>query len=313
MRKRITLLITFGFILGAASTVMADPGKTAAAQFLKFDVAARAAGMGGAFAGVADDASALYYNPAGLGDLIDREALVSYVSLYSELPDPVSLYYLSYVHPTPWASFGGSLTYLGSGDIPGYDDKGIPIQGTTFTIRDLALSFGLGKRVWEDLALGAGLKIISSRIEDASSNIGIALDLGAIYEIPIPGLLLGAAIKNLGTSLKYDDGKSNDLPLMLKTGLSYSIVKTKEQEFRAAIDGNIPKAKDGSTYVSAGLEYWYQRAFGVRIGYNGSASDPGGGLTLGAGFKGANFGLDYAYHFFGDLGDVHRISLLGKF
>lgn len=309
MRKSMALLITFGFILGTVSAVMADPGKTAAAQFLKFDVAARAAGMGGAFAGVADDASALYYNPAGLGDLIDREALVSYVSLYSELPDPVSLYYLSYVHPTPWATFGGSLTYLGSGDIPGYDLSGN--QGNTFKTRDLALSFGLGKRFWEDLALGAGLKLISSKIEEASSNPGIALDLGALYEIPIPGLLLGAAIKNLGMPLKYDDGKSSDLPLMLKTGLSYSIVKTEEQKLQAALDANIPK--DGSTYVSAGLEYWYQRAFGLRLGYNGSASDPGGGFTLGAGFKGANFGLDYAYHFFGDLGDVHRISLLGKF
>lgn len=308
MKKSLTLLITFGLILGTVSAGIADPKKTTTAQFLTFDVAARAAGMGGAFAGVADDASALYYNPAGLGDIIDREALATYHSRFSELSDPVNFLYLSYVHPTPWASFGGSLTYLSSGDIPGYDVTGK--KGTTFTTRDLAVSFGLGKRVWEDLALGATLKLINSKIEDDSSKPGIAADLGALYEIPIPGLLLGATIKNLGTGLKYDDGESNDLPLMLKAGLSYSIVKTSEQKLQGALDGNI--FKDGD-YISAGLEYWYQRAFALRIGYSSSAPDLDGGLTIGTGFRGANFGLDYTYRSFGDLGDAHQISLLGKF
>src|SRR5512135_1860180 len=39
---------------------------TASAQFLKIGVGARAAGMGGAFAALSNDVSAMYWNPAGM-------------------------------------------------------------------------------------------------------------------------------------------------------------------------------------------------------------------------------------------------------
>ena len=53
-------------LLCASSVARADKYT---GEFLKLGVGARALGMGGAFAGLADDASAAYWNPAGLAYL----------------------------------------------------------------------------------------------------------------------------------------------------------------------------------------------------------------------------------------------------
>ena len=59
-------------VLGAQRTGMA------AAQFLKIGVGARAAGMGESFVAVSNDASALYWNPAGITQSTGNEIIVSH-------------------------------------------------------------------------------------------------------------------------------------------------------------------------------------------------------------------------------------------
>lgn len=55
---------------------------TSGAQFLKIGPGARPAGMGEAFAGVADDIHSVYYNPAGLANLRRVEAAAMHESRF---------------------------------------------------------------------------------------------------------------------------------------------------------------------------------------------------------------------------------------
>ena len=72
---RIVTIIALLILAAMATTALADElhedvGTTAFA-FTKIGVGARPVAMGGAFVGLADDITALYYNPAGLAGLQD--------------------------------------------------------------------------------------------------------------------------------------------------------------------------------------------------------------------------------------------------
>ena len=73
------LIILAVYSLAIAHPVLAagDPGTTVA-DFLNIGIGARASGMGGAFTGLADDASAIYWNPGGLTQLQRPETMGMY-------------------------------------------------------------------------------------------------------------------------------------------------------------------------------------------------------------------------------------------
>jgi len=91
-----------------------------AAEFLKVPVGARAIGMGSAFVGVADDATAPYWNPAGLIYLPYKEVLPQHSEQFGSL---VNHDYLGAVFPLGGApghqqAIGIGLVRLAVDDIP---------------------------------------------------------------------------------------------------------------------------------------------------------------------------------------------------
>ena len=63
--KRNNLILLVGLSLASSLFGQSKVGTTAA-PFLGISVGPRATAMGGAFAGISDDATALYYNPGGI-------------------------------------------------------------------------------------------------------------------------------------------------------------------------------------------------------------------------------------------------------
>src|SRR4030067_505451 len=74
-------------VLAAAVSLLASPASATkyAAEFLKIPVGPRAMGMGGAFTAVADDATAPYWNPAGMVYLPYREVIVQHSEQFGNL------------------------------------------------------------------------------------------------------------------------------------------------------------------------------------------------------------------------------------
>lgn len=298
--------------------------ESSSAQFLALGFGARALGMGEAFTAVADDVSALYYNPAGLagpaGWGSDAAAPLSAagdlsISRAWHVQD-TALSQAAYVK-RPWAY---ALTYFSAGDLEGRSATG----GLTgdFTAKDLAFSVSRGFRLGP-LQAGATGRVISQRIRYSEAT-SFAADLGLLYRFAGTPYSAGASLTNLGTRVKFED-ESFPLPLKLRVGGAAAL---RAKKLLLAADAEFPN--DGPAALRLGGEYKGIESLALRLGYRtytgrqrdaalgagyGGASgvDSLFGLYAGLGFAFTGFELDYALLPYGDLGSSHRFSVGMKF
>ena len=84
MRKYLKFLtmaiLPLAFSLHPSALFSAGVGTTAG-QFLRVGLGARAVGLGGAFSALADDVTAIYWNPAGLAQIENREVSLRTICL----------------------------------------------------------------------------------------------------------------------------------------------------------------------------------------------------------------------------------------
>lgn len=274
------------------------------ASFLNIGVGARGLGMGGAYTALTDDASGLYWNPAGLAGLQKREFAASHAEMFEN----TRLDFLAYAHPTSHGTFAAGLTYLSQGKIEGRDSLGRPTAG--YDASDAAMSVGYARKF--DLAdLGATVKYLRSHIGSAEAH-ALAADAGVKREVG--RIVVGAAVRNLGPGFKYQDQR-NDLPLRLALGAAY-----KFPGGHAAAAEMINGPRGAGTDGAFGGEYQAIRNFFLRVGYatqtaigGGSGFDAARGLTMGLGARNDRWSLDYALLPSGELGRSHRFSLGARF
>lgn len=280
-------------------------GKTTAA-FLKLGVGARAAGMGEAFGAVADDAGALYWNPAGLNKVVGKSATFMHAAyLESSFFD-----YGAYAQRLGEKSVvGASLQYFSAGSITETDATGTTIG--SFTPSDVAFAVGYARK-YNGASLGGAVKLIQSKVK-ANANTA-AVDLGVLLPAYRGGkLTLGLAVTNLGGKLKFDSAQE-DLPLLIRASSAYKI----RDAWTAALDIGFPK--DNRPFFALGTEVRMAvrdgRSLSGRAGYNTrTAGDVSGftGVSFGLGFNFRTTSLDYAIAPLGDLGLAHRVSLTTRF
>lgn len=110
MKKMTSILI----MISGFRTMIFCSGKYAA-EFLNISVGARVLGIGGAFVSVANDVSCIYWNPAGLIQLKNREISFMYSRTFEA---EMNHCFLGYVHPTRLGQFGISVIYLNVEKIP---------------------------------------------------------------------------------------------------------------------------------------------------------------------------------------------------
>lgn len=326
VKKRVflrTFTVLLIFLFARISFAQNGPGTTGGVA-LKIPVNPRAIGMANAFTAVADDSSAVYWNPAGLEQLQGAELFAEYdVFINTE-----SYSYLNggFKMANDFAlGFGAKL--LGTGLTNEIDQFGNQTGGTfgeSYYDIDLAAAY----RLSYSLDIGLTVKYINETLAITSGSIPggssstVAVDIGLLYKTPIPHLKLGLDLQNLGPGLTFDSGNSvtDPLPLVFKIGAAYQMF---DDDFTMSCDVDFPN--DNAVSASLGGEYWYKNTLVGRLGYEFQGSIDqnqlgiGGeaGLYLGAGVKIAlfktNFEFDYAWTDQGILGSNHHFSLAWYF
>jgi len=297
-RKKYNLIfaiITFSVLLYSMPQVAwckASGGQPGA--FLSWGAGARSLGMGKAFVSIADDASATYWNPAGLAQIDRKEITALHAILWAD-----TMYdFISYVHPiTGMGTVGGSITRLYSGKFDGRDENNISTH--EFSDSQTALGASYGKQIVDVLALGASIKYVTHNLDD-HKNGNFTFDIGAMYKSPmVEHLQVGLNLRNL-MGLRTGADTEDKLPLTLRFGFNYKLLRDK-----LALVVDLEKSKAPLSY-HFGTEYWAFQYLAVRFGIDPEE------FTLGFGIRYRDYGLDYAFATH-DLGGSHRLSASWKF
>jgi len=238
---------------------MAYPSQNPGAVFLMIWPAARPTSLGGAFTGIADDASCVYYNQGGLAFLERPNATLMHCNWLPGLWKGMYYEYLGFTHQIQkTGSLGVNVIYLTTGETDVVNEQGEYLgKYTTF---DVSPSVGFGFPLLPNLGVGLSAKFIYSYLvpewvwrvmpELGISHGGIgmtwAFDAGVLYK-PWRFLSAGVAVANLGPNIAYtSSGESDPLPRMLRIGLAYYPVETKL--FRVAIVPEVQKILVGMFY-----------------------------------------------------------------
>ncbi len=193
--KRTIIIITL--LAGFASAQFDNVG-TSAANFLKIGVSGRAEGLGGAYVAQVKDASALYWNPAGLAHITEPEVMLNNTNWFADISHS---YFAAVVPAGALGVVGLSFSYLTMDDLiettAAYPDG----TGRKVEAYDMTLGFGIARKVSDRFAVGIHGKMIRELISFSSAN-GFAIDLGSQYRLDFSGLTIGMAITNFGSKMR---------------------------------------------------------------------------------------------------------------
>ena len=310
VRIRLLIFTIFNILCYASISCIAEVDReanTACATFLKIGVGARALSMGGAYTIIADDPSAVYWNPAGLS-FVNTKSLTG---MHNDWGFDIRHEFLSYAHPlSSHKTLAGGAIFLNVGDIEGRDELRNPTGN--LIARDFAFLLSHGWRQSECLHFGVGLKLIRQQLhhDDAYSA---AFDFGFLYRIPDTNLTLGGVVQSLGVRERFRQEAYN-LPTSFKIGASYEI-----SPYNLLLAADVEKPVDSHLRGSLGIEYGFLEKYALRGGYRYETerSYLGGsnGISTGFGLRLGDYDFDYALISHGDLGLSHLMSVsarLGK-
>jgi len=337
MKTKLLLLTLFLILLQTfVSAQTVSRVGTTAAPFLKIGVGGRVIGMGEAGVTVADDISAMYWNPAGLSGVRSLQLFFNHFDWIAD----ISFNYAGLAVHVPGAgSFGIQMTYWNAGEIERttlFEQNG---TGEKVSMGSVCFGGSFARELTDRFSFGFNAKYIRETLWHCHSS-GFALDAGVLFTTQFYNLKLGASISNYGTKLKLEgqdllvqhdidltkDGNnanvnahlstdSYNLPVFFRFGVSMNffrdVLNLSSQDLIVAVNAIHPN--DNKEYLNVGSEYMWHDLFALRLGYHQLfLKDAEGGLTTGFGLrpKLGNFqiNLDYAALDYGRLDYVHKFS-----
>ncbi len=321
MKKILILLIIISFSRIDAQLFPTLGGQRAGistAQFLKIGIGGRAAAMGDAFIAVANDASALYWNPAGIVQTNQNQILFSHNEWLVDIKHEFAggIYHLSSND-----AVGIAFTALHTDDMPVTTEFMPYGTGEYFSYGDVALALTYSRKMTDQFSFGGTVRYIEETLDRLKMR-GVMIDLGTYYWTGLGTTRFAVTISNFGNEIspdgevtllnndKKDEWQSFSPPTMFRIGFAFEPIYNETNRLTTSLQLNHPN--DNSENVSSGIEYAWKEILFLRGGYKINKEDQD--FTFGAGLKVpvaiADVTFDYAFSNFTKLGSVHRISLM---
>ena len=340
MEMRRIVIITAIFIctsLLPAFAQVTNKAGTSAAQFLKIGVGAKQIGMAGATAGLVNDESAMYWNPAGLVDVKRISFHASFTNWFADLKHN----YFGFVLPvTDNQVVGVSATMLTMDKMEVTTELSPRGTGEFFEASDVAVGLTYSIQLINFFSFGATVKYVTQNIYNETAS-AFAVDLGTRLNTGFMGIKVGMSFTNFGTKMQmegrdllktYDPLPNNatnvgvksdlqteawELPLNFRVGIGWDIINSYDalmidnlNKLRIAIDANHPN--DARENLAVGMEYTWQNLLSLRSGYH--FNDDVRRWVIGAGVNWnipntIRIGVDYSFQNLVRLGEIHSFTI----
>jgi filamentous hemagglutinin family protein len=304
---------------------------TSGAQFLKIPVGPRAAALGGAFTAYGDDASVLFWNPAGIVGLKGSALNVSHEEWWAGSRLNHAAFVQSFGEQV--GAFGVSFTLMTMDKIAvttEEDPEGR--SGLTFDAQDLMLGLSYARMLTEDFSVGVTGKYIHERIWNETAG-GLAIDVGTQYHIGFRDLRIGMSVNNFGGDLifegrdllvDYDPNSSiaterllpgqiqaEEYPLPLRFQVGISMSPYISDDFSVLVAADVIHPNDNDELVCTGIEAKIMQCLVLRGGYRFGDDVARWSTGVGASVPLGNLrvGFDYAFMSYELLPSVHRFGV----
>ncbi len=301
---------------------------SAGAQFLKISIGARSAALGGAVTGMSEDATALFWNPAGIAQNHNQSVHFSYIPWMQYFDITAFSYTLKLKDK---GTLGFHALTVGMEKMQITTEKQPEGTGQYFDAQDLEMGLSYARQLTDRFSMGFSAKLLHQRIWNETAN-GLAFDVGTHYSINFQNLVLAMSMKNFGSDLKMEGPElltvvdENDqfpnrliqtmkqteaypLPLSFQFGVAADLLNTAFLHSRLAIDA--VHLNDNAERINIGLESTFARQFIIRGGYSLNDDEAKGSLGLGLNQKLGEMivKLDYAFVMHERLEDTRFMSL----
>ncbi|MBN2367372.1 MAG: PorV/PorQ family protein [Calditrichaeota bacterium] len=290
-------------------------------KWLSIPIGARASSLGGAFTALSNDASSIFWNPAGLALTRNGHAFLTQTQWIADIN--VNAGVVSYNFPDIGV-IGVSFSAVDWGDFHGTRRTAAGFEETgAFSPTNWFVGLGYARSISDRFSIGGHLKYLYEKLgtqlsgsmdnpEQYTAEMNLmAFDIGTIYYTGFRDLRFAMSLQNFSQERKYRV-EHFPLPLTFKFGMAMNVtglwIPESDHGITFAVDALHPR--DYSERLHFGLEYSFKEMVFLRGGYktNYDVEDLtlGGGILYGVG--GMAFALDYCYQTFKYFDDVHMFS-----
>ncbi|WP_412061770.1 PorV/PorQ family protein [Rubrivirga sp. IMCC45206] len=330
---RSLLRLAAAALVVAAGPAHAQKVGTTSFQFLKVMPTARATAMGDAYAGLAQGAEALFWNPAGLAYTTGHAVSATYI------PYLVDTQITSAGYATSLGGFGqvgvqfqavdyGSIAETRT-DRLGFNTDGTynpGLTGGSYSPTAFAAGLSYARRLTDRFATGITAKYVHESLYDGdysgaggTFNTGagaVLFDFGIQYQTGFRSLDIAMSVQNFGPEVAFVEERFA-APLTFRLGATGDLVGPQgivrqDPRNRLTVAYDLHQPNDYDQQMQVGMEYSFAEVLALRGGYK--VNYDAEGLTLGAGInadlRAARLNVDYSYGTMGEfLGSVHRITV----
>lgn len=278
-------------------------------------VGARQMAMGGTFIGIADDPSAVYWNPAGIAMLEERGIHVTSTLNNRDTYDYDD--FLVYIPPKyRELALGFSMIRRHLGELYG---GGLYQAANWFTC-------SIAAPVADGFSVGANIRYETYTKQtpggEPVSGFSWGLDLGLLYKVTSK-ISLGCLLQDIGfQDLQWADGTVDARRVNIRPGIGYrpdpyTLIAC--DIYDLSLQDRAPETSgDNRLCLRFGLERWLTPNLAARFGYYGIKTGDGA-ITYGIALHKGRYAVDYAYldvatvpgH--SGLGGTHQIGVTMKF